>query len=415
MKRTLTLALALTTALSLTACGGGETSSAGSAGSSGSGEPTKMTLILRGGAYGESLEAMLPAFEEEHNVDIEVMLMSFDDLHTGIALDAVNEVGTYDLCMVDGSWMAEFTENGVLANLSELGYELDDDIIPATTSICYVGDDVYLAPYYGNVTVLMFNKANVQAAGYDADTIASLDDVLKICQQAQADGKKGFIYRGDGQNNLVVDFLPILLSYGGWVIDENNKPTVNTDEFKAAMNYYLELIATGEAQVKDDLIASVDTGAGTMGIGWPGWYTPTADSTADYIALSGAATAGAEAYNSNVYGIWTIGVPANSQNKELAVELLKYLMDPEVQKSTVPSGGVPCRYSSLQDEEVLATYPQYAVVCDALETGVYRPVIAEWTQFYTILGTEMDNIINGMKTVDQGLADAQTQLEELMG
>ena len=54
------------------------------------------------------------------------------------------------------------------------------------------------------------------------------------------------------------------------------------------------------------------------------------------------------------------------------------------------------------------------MVCQALESGVYRPVIAEWTQFYTILGTEMDNIINGMKTVDQGLADAQANLEELM-
>ena len=414
MKKLLALLLALGMTMSLAACGGSGDTEEGAGGES-SGDPTKLTLILRGGTYADVIKECLPAFEAEHNVKCEVQELEESDLYTGIAMDAINAQGTYDLCMVDGSWMAEFTENGVLANLSELGYELDDDIIPATTSICYVGDDVYLAPYYGNVTVLMFNKANVQAAGYDADTIASLDDVLKICQQAQADGKKGFIYRGDGQNNLVVDFLPILLSYGGWVIDENNKPTVNTDEFKAAMNYYLELIATGEAQVKDDLIASVDTGAGTMGIGWPGWYTPTADSTADYIALSGAATAGAEAYNSNVYGIWTIGVPANSQNKELAVELLKYLMDPEVQKSTGPSGGVPCRYSSLQDEEVLATYPQYAVVCDALETGVYRPVIAEWTQFYTILGTEMDNIINGMKTVDQGLADAQTQLEELMG
>jgi len=413
MKKLLTLVLALAMTLSLAACGG-DTTTTDDGGETNSDEPTKLTLILRAGTYADVIKECLPAFEEEHNVTCEVQELSEADLYSGIALDAINAEGTYDLCMVDGSWMAEFTENGVLANLSELGYELDDDIIPATTSICYVGDDVYLAPYYGNVTVLMFNKANVEAAGYTADTISSLDDILKICQQAQADGKKGFIYRGDGQNNLVVDFLPILLSYGGWVIDDNNQPTVNTPEFKAAMEYYLDLIATGDAEVKDDLVASIDTGAGTMGIGWPGWYTPTAESAADYIALSGAATSGAEAYNSNVYGIWTIGVPANSQNKELAVELLSYLMDPEVQKSTIPSGGVPCRYSSLQDEEVLATYPQYAVVCDALESGVYRPVIAEWTQFYTILGTEMDNIINGMKTLDEGLADAQTQLEELM-
>ena len=404
MKKLLATALALTMALSMTACGGGNNQSSGDGGSDGG--TTELSLILRAGTYADVIKECLPAFEEEHNVTCTVQELSESDLYSGIALDAINAEGSYDLCMVDGSWMAEFTENGVLANLSDLGYSLDDDIIPATTSICYVDDDVY--------TVLMFNKANVEAAGYSADTIQSLDDILKICQQAKADGKNGFIYRGDGQNNLVVDFLPILLSYGGWVVDDNNQPTVDTQEFKDAMNYYLELIATGQAQVKDDLIASVDSGSGTMGIGWPGWYTPTADSPADYIALNGAATAGGETHNANVYGIWAIGVPANSQNQELAVELLSYLMDADVQKSTVASGGVPCRYSSLQDPEVLETYPQYEVVCQALESGVYRPVIAEWTQFYTTLGTEMDNIINGMKTVDQGLADAQAQLEELM-
>ena len=111
MKKWFALLLALVMSLSLVACGGSDTStdSSGDTGTdSGSESPTKMTLILRGGAYGEVLEACLPAFEEEHNVDIEVLLMSFDDLHTGIALDAVNSTGTYDLCMVDGSWMAEW-------------------------------------------------------------------------------------------------------------------------------------------------------------------------------------------------------------------------------------------------------------------------------------------------------------------
>lgn len=68
-------------------------------------------------------------------------------------------------------------------------------------------------------------------------------------------------------------------------------------------------------------------------------------------------------------------------------------MDADAQKSTVPSGGVPCRYSSLQDGDVLASCPQYEVVRKALERSMYRPVIAEWPQFYTTLGTEMDNIV----------------------
>lgn len=412
-RKVLALILAGAAACSLTACGGSSVSAEGSQGTSAEGT-TQMSIALRGGVYADVLKECLPAFEEEHNVKIDVQELSEEDLHTSVALNATSAQGAYDLCMVDGSWMAEFTSAGVLANLTELGYELDEDIIPATTSICYVDGSAYLAPYYGNVTVLMMNKANVEEAGYTVDTVDSLEAVLDICQQAQANDKKGFIYRGDSQNNLVVDFLPILLSHGGWVVDENNQPTVNSEEFVNAMNYYMELIATGEAQVKDDLVASVDTGAATMGVAWPGWYTPTADSAADYIALNGKASPDAEAYNANVYGIWCLGIPSNSQNKELAAELLTYLMDPEVQYGTVVSGGVPCRYSSLQDEEVLKTYPQYEVVCQALESGVYRPVIAQWTEFYTTLGSEMDNIINGAKTVEEGLNDAQAALEELM-
>ena len=51
----------------------------------------------------------------------------------------------------------------------------------------------------------------------------------------------------------------------------------------------------------------------------------------------------------------------------------------------------------------------------ALEGGVYRPVIEEWTDFYTILGTEFGNIVNGLKTVEEGLNDAQSQLEMELG
>ena len=258
MKKLLTLVLALAMTLSLAACGGGgeDTADEGSEGST-SGEPTKMTLILRGGAYGESLEASLAPFEAEHNVDIEVMLMSFDDLHTGIALDAVNEVGTYDLCMVDGSWMAEFTENGVLANLSEMGYSFDDDIIPATTTICKVGEDIYLAPYYGNVTVMMYNKQLLADAGYAPEDIDSFADLMDIAQKTKAadSNKNGFLIRGGSADNILSDFLPHLVVHGGWVVDENNNPTVDTPEFKAAMQEYLDLYALGSTLDKDDIVA----------------------------------------------------------------------------------------------------------------------------------------------------------------
>ena len=241
-RRLLAGALAAAMALSMTACGSGGGSSADQEGGS-SGEKTKMTLILRGGTYAEALKASLPDFEAEHNVSIEVQELSFDDLHTGIALDATNPDGSYDLCMVDGSWMAEFTENEVLANLSEMGYSFDDDIIEATTSICKVGDDIYLAPFFGNVTVMMYNKELIKAAGYEPEDITTFDDLMDIAKKTHDAGKTGFLIRGGSADNIVSDFIPHLLVHGGWVVDDSNKPTVNTPEFKAAMQEYLDLYA----------------------------------------------------------------------------------------------------------------------------------------------------------------------------
>ena len=196
-------AVCLAMAMSLAACGNntdnaGSTDGASSTDSTQkeantdteakSSDPTNMTIILRGGTYADVIKAALPEFEQEHNCKIDVLDMAFDDLHSGIALDAANEKGSYDLCMVDGSWMSEFTENNVLANLSDMGYSFDDDIISNTTSICKVGDDIYLAPYFGNVTVMLYNKADVEAAGYKPEDIKTLDDMLEVAKAAQKNG-----------------------------------------------------------------------------------------------------------------------------------------------------------------------------------------------------------------------------------
>ena len=149
MKKLIALALACIMVLSLAACGGSkkeeqpaDTSTPSAPTTEAPAEPTKLTLILRGGTYADVIKECLPAFEAEHNVTCEVLDLAEDDLHSKIALDAMNKEGAYDLCMVDGSWMAEFTANGVLANLSEMGYSFDDDIIPATTAISYYDGDI---------------------------------------------------------------------------------------------------------------------------------------------------------------------------------------------------------------------------------------------------------------------------------
>ncbi len=408
MRRIAAVAIAAVVSLCLASCGGKDD---GFTPSKNKDATEHLVLALREGTYADVIEGCLPTFEKKYNVACDIYRMSEDELHTSVANDAENPEGRYDLCMVDGSWMAEYTGGGVLTKLNDYRYELDDDIIPATTEICYRDGDTYLAPYYGNVTVLLYNKEIVERAGYDPRQITSIADMQKICDFAKKTHNLGFMYRGDSENNIVVDFLPVLASYGGWVVDEENRPTVDTPEFRRAMEGYLALIGTGKAAVRDELVIAVANNAAAMAIGWPGWYTPEPNSTADYVAISGRESKDATAYNASVYGIWAIGVPENSTHKEGAVRLLSYLMDKNVQLATVPNGGVPCRYSSLADKAVLEQFPQYEAVRKALESGVYRPIMGNWSEFYTVLGLHMRDIIEERVTIEDGLAAAQEELE----
>ncbi len=372
-----------------------------------------LVLALRGGIYTEAIKKCLPKFEEEHNIKCEIFELSEENLYNYVLNDTVLKKGSYDLCMVDGSWVAEYVAEGVLADIGELGCTIDDDIIPATASICIQNDKTYLMPYYGNVTVLMYNKITAQKMGYTGESIDTLDKLLDYCQKSALNSNGGFAYRGDTENNVVVDFLPILCAFGGWVVDENNYPTVNTTECKKAMNFYKQLIATEKAHPKEDIIEGIEHSTIAAVVGWPGWFKAGRNISMDYTAFPGKADEDSPSYNCNIYGIWTLGIPSNSTKKELASELLRYLMDPEVQRSTVPDGGVPCRYSVLRDEKLNSVNPHLNIICKSLENGIYRPVMREWPRFYTIFGETMKKILRGDLTVDEGLLVAQSELETL--
>lgn len=373
---------------------------------------TELNLALREGTYAEVVKAGVSAFEKEYGISCNVYEYSESDLHDIVMGKQKSE--PMDLYMVDGSWIAECVAKERLLCLDDYDVSLDSDIIPATTTISYMDNHFYVAPYYGNVTVLLYNVDGLMACGYDANQLTSMERIHDACIKANSEGKLGFLYRGDTNSNIVVDFLPVLLSYGGWVVDEEEHPIVNSGEFLEAFSFYMDLIETGQPMVKEDMIAAVTEGKALMGIGWPGWYSPTELSPVKYCALQGRIREDTTTYNAGVYGIWTLGVSAETQQDKMSVELLKYLMDKEVQKESIVYGGVPCRYSCLDDAEVLKNHPEFEAVCDALERGKYRPIMAEWNEFCEILGQEMNQAILGEKEPKEALESAQKQLETLL-
>ena len=81
--------------------------------------------------------------------------------------------------------------------------------------------------------------------------------------------------------------------------------------------------------------------------------------------------------------------------------------------NSVEAGGVPCRYSCLLNEDVLAEHPHYEEICNALEAGQYRPIMSNWNEFSEVLGGYMREIMEGTYDVPTGLAAAQEELMNL--
>lgn len=167
---------------------------------------------------------------------------------------------------------------------------------------------------------------------------------MDIAQKTKAadSNKNGFLIRGGSADNILSDFLPHLVVHGGWVVDENNNPTVDTPEFKAAMQEYLDLYALGSTLDKDDIVASVTSGETALAQIWPGWYTPTADGPANYTTIPTKLTDDSAPVDAvALQGVWCIGIPDNAPHKDLALELLEYVMSPEVQLASIENNGVP--------------------------------------------------------------------------
>jgi sorbitol/mannitol transport system substrate-binding protein len=115
------------------------------------------------------------------------------------------------------------------------------------------GDDgkMYAAPFYGESSFLMYNKAMFEAKGLSmpehptwaqvADFAAKLDDKAK--------GVAGICLRGlPGWGELFAPLTTVVNTYGGTWFTKDWTPAVNAPEFTAATDFYVDLVRKhGEA------------------------------------------------------------------------------------------------------------------------------------------------------------------------
>jgi multiple sugar transport system substrate-binding protein len=184
------------------------------------------------------------------------------------------------------------------------------------------------------------------------------------------DGLYGTVFAAfpDG-HNTVYDFCLQLWSRGGELTDGEGRPTLDTPQAAAALDFYRRMVTDrGVTPPGLEAIDSVKSGelfaSGSiaMMVNWFGFAAVCEQPGCPVKGKTGVTTLpsaeGMPPASLIVY--WLLAVAAGSPHPDVAYAFARHCCTPAMDKLTTLEGGIGCRLSTWTDPEVNALIPFYA-------------------------------------------------------
>ncbi len=294
--------------------------------------------------------------------------------------------GTWDLAFVVTDWLADAVASGHLRDLAPLlaedpPPEYPDGWADTLLGMQRFGDAVYGLPYHDGPECLVYRRdlfedpaeqrAFRERFGYDLApprTWRQFEDAARFFTRPEQ-GLYGTVFAAfpDG-HNTVYDFCLQLWSRGGELADAGGRPTLDTPQAVAALDFYRRVLADrGMTPPNLHEIDSVKSGelfaSGTvaMMVNWFGFAAvceqPGCPVKGKTWVAPVPAGEGGESASLIVY--WLLAVAAGSPHPEVAYAFARHCASPETDKVTTLEGGIGCRLSTWADPEVNALIPFY--------------------------------------------------------
>ncbi len=405
------------------------------------------------GPSGTEKTDKLRAFEEAEGITVNMEFADEETARQKVLLDLVNETGTYDLVMLgsDGA-VQTFSYAGYLEPLDDyLGtaknYFDADQVYPQFLEANTVDGKLWALPYYSFGAGVIYRKDLFDKYGIDEfpGTVAELEEVLRTIKAGlEADGMDNvhtLTMRGAPGEEPSLDLSGFVYADAGFpawfeggpttpeeIKAKKAKPIFNS-EFRGGFERFVEwskefgppgiathtwvdmmnLYGQGQAVV---LMPSAINGFAALG-------GTQDENVRDHTAFAPSPVG---ASGKPVQSFWTfsVGVSAQSANKEAAYKTLAFLTGEQAMQGFAESIGWPySTFPSITRGEVLtAKWP--AELLDQVEASYeqanphYFPYIPELSAFMERIGTAASEAISGEKSVEQALNDLQSWAEERM-
>jgi multiple sugar transport system substrate-binding protein len=404
-----TLAVAVLTTATLTAC---------SSKSSGSADGVGPITFASGKDLTGAMPQLLDQWNQLHpdqKVTFIELSASPDDQRNSFVQDLQAKSGKYDVMWDDVVWTSEFAAHGWLEPLSK-----DDvggsDVLPAAVDTATYDGQMYGAPFMTNAQLLYYRSDLIPKA---PTTWAELQADCKIAAEHDMTcyaGGQFAQYEG-----LTVNVAEAINSAGGSFLSADGKTVaVDSDQGRAGLQHLVDLFKNGtvapaaityqEQQSADAFLS----GKSLFHTNWP--YVYTAASAADS-KIAGkfqmAPIPGEKGVGVSSLGGIDLGVSAFSKNKKTAKDFVTWMQSESSQKILVSVMNQASVLQSLYtDPELVKVSPYLPTLKTALLNAAPRPKTPNYNAVSLAIQKNAYAALQGKSTVDAAITQMAADLQQ---
>ena len=351
--------------------------------------------------------------------------LPFGSFQEQLYLEATNPNTEFDIVAFVDAWGTNIYDFLHPLNdfVEEAGFDWDDYSPAYQGAATGLSDTIYGMPFRGHPLLLHYRADVLEAVGMDPP--ATWQDISAIGEAIEASGMDIApiaMYYGLNVDQNLFNWYAQLWGAGTDIFDENWEPVFNNEAGVAATEQYISYVRDGhspdasiawnEQEANQELVQ----GRAAMFIGW--WWMASRMTNSDVAEVADnaafAPAPGWEGGETTSYGyLWAVGVLDQSDDRDAALEYLKWLTHPITERRIVLDAEDPAldtnvavRLSVLADEEVNAVHNGLQAVASAVLADARTiPLIPEYTEIVPILAESINEIATNPNADIQSVLD----------
>ena len=399
------------------------------------GDPPRLLKMLFEPAL-QDLQAKHPDLD----IKLDYRPIPYQDLHSSF-LQAMANKTSVDIMTVDYIWLGEFVEKGLLTDITN--YTKDwgraSDWYQANWDGGSYNDKIYGVWTVVDARGIWYWKDLLQKAGVDPNLLKTwngyIEAAKKLNQVLRPQGIEGVHLVGAG-HSPDIEFFPYLWMLGGEILQQREGhptkgvywfPGYNDTEGVKVLEFIKDQLDAGVKPQKEHFWGKefLDRKFAVMiealqnhvhlnttrqkeqfeqKVGFiPGFPVPTAGNQ-----------------SATLLGGWLLSVPSTSKNKDLAWELITFVLQPKIlapfhqQYGLLPTQ-IPIGEGSPYSTRLNQTVPYYDQLISMLQLQGTRPNIPEYPEIAAHIKQAIDQVYNGTKEPEQALEEAAAKSAKVLG